>query len=81
MYERNGQTFQSYGAYLRDKGLLIDTGRDGRSAWDAEITAFKDARRQGIMPAGTRMPQIRQAVELSDKAGKAYDAATGTFKE
>lgn len=69
----------TFGACMRDKNLKVDTGLDGRKAWDAEIQAYKDAHRQGIRPAGTRMPQIRQAVELSEKAGKAYDAGTGTF--
>lgn len=64
---------------MRNKSLNIDTGLDGRKAWDAEIDAFKDARRQGIMPAGTRMHQIKAAVEASNAAGKAYDASTGGF--
>ena len=79
MYQRNGVEYESYGAYLRSKNLNVDTGLDGRKAWDAEIVAYKDAHRQGIRPAGTRMHQIKQAVELSDKAGKPYDAATGGF--
>lgn len=48
--------------------------------WDAELNAYSNARRQGIQPEGTSMAKIRDAVEKSDKAGKAYDANTGGFK-
>ena len=48
--------------------------------WDAELKAYKDARRQGIQPAGTSMKKIQDAVDKSNKAGKAYDANTGGFK-
>lgn len=47
--------------------------------WQKELNAYKDARAQGIQPAGTTMPKIRAAVEASDRAGKAYDAGTNTF--
>ena len=42
--------------------------------WDAELKAYKDARAQGIQPAGTSMKQIQKAVEISNKTGKAYGA-------
>ena len=48
--------------------------------WDKELNAYADARRQGIQPAGTTMAKIRDAVEKSNKAGKAFDANTGGFK-
>jgi hypothetical protein len=38
--------------------------------WDKELQAYRDARAQGIEPAGTRLAQTRAAVEASDKAGK-----------
>lgn len=79
-FERGGVTYPTYGAYLRAKNLKIDTGLDGRKAWDAEIDAFKEARRQGVMPAGTKMHQIRSAMEVSEKVGKAFDATDGSFK-
>lgn len=47
--------------------------------WDAELKAYKDARAQGIQPAGTSMSKVREAVDKSDKAGKAFDANTGGF--
>ena len=45
-----------------------------KTKWDAELKAYKDARAQGIQPAGTSMKQIQKAVEISDKTGKAYGA-------
>lgn len=43
-------------------------------AWDAEIGAYKDARRQGVQPSGTTMRQITEAMEISQRTGKAFNA-------
>jgi hypothetical protein len=48
--------------------------------WDAELNAYSSARAQGIQPDGTSMAKIKDAIDKSDKAGKAYDANTGGFK-
>lgn len=40
-----------------------------RKAWDTELAAYADARRQGIQPKGTQMHQVRQAVEFADQTG------------
>jgi len=48
--------------------------------WNAELSAYKKAREQGIQPAGTSMKKIQEAIDKSDKAGKAFDANTGGFK-
>jgi hypothetical protein len=42
--------------------------------WDGELQAYRDARAQGIQPAGTSMAKVRQAIEISDKTGVAYQA-------
>jgi len=42
--------------------------------WDAELNAYADARKQGIQPAGTKMGQIKAAVEASETIGRAYNA-------
>ena len=42
--------------------------------WDKELQAYRDARAQGIQPAGTSMKKVREAVEISNKTGKAYQA-------
>lgn len=74
-----GAGHETFGACMRAKNLSIDMGVDGRRAWDGEIEAYKNAHRQGIRPAGTKLHQIRQAEELSQKAGKPFDAGTGGF--
>lgn len=48
--------------------------------WDAELNAYSAARKQGIQPAGTSMRAVQDAIDKSDKAGKAFDANTGGFK-
>jgi hypothetical protein len=39
-----------------------------------ELDAYKEARAQGIQPAGTTMDKIQQAVQASETLGRAYDA-------
>jgi hypothetical protein len=50
----------------------IDATREKK--WDAELQSYRDARAQGIQPAGTTTAKIRQAVDISDKTGRAFDA-------
>jgi hypothetical protein len=52
-----------------------------QKSWDAELNAYKSAIDQGIEPATTNMKDIRGAVELSNMAGKAFDANTNSFKD
>ncbi len=42
--------------------------------WDKELKAYKDARAQGIQPAGTTMKKVQEAVRISNETGKAYGA-------
>lgn len=42
--------------------------------WDGELQSYRDARAQGIQPAGTTTSKIRESVELSNATGRAYDA-------
>jgi hypothetical protein len=39
-----------------------------------ELDAYKEARAQGIQPAGTTMDKIQQAVQASETMGRAYNA-------
>lgn len=39
-----------------------------------ELDAYKEARAQGIQPAGTTMDKIQQAVQASETLGRAYNA-------
>lgn len=60
--------------------LELSTGDAGRvdsmsdKKWNAELSAYRDARAQGIQPAGTTMKHIAEAKEASDKLGAAYNA-------
>ena len=71
------------------KGLQLATGDASsrviaagttQKKWDKELDLYKQARNQGIQPAGTSTKAIQDALDKSDKAGKAYDANTGGFK-
>lgn len=42
--------------------------------WTSELNAYRDARAQGIQPAGTTMQHIEAAHKASETLGKAYDA-------
>ena len=44
--------------------------------WTSELNAYKDARAQGIQPAGTTMRHVQEAHRASEVLGKAYDADT-----
>jgi hypothetical protein len=60
--------------------LELNTGDAGRAdsmpqkKWDSELSAYRDARSQGIQPAGTSMKKINEAKEASQKLGVAYNA-------
>lgn len=42
--------------------------------WDKELNAYKEARAQGIQPAGTSMKAIQDSIQASETLGKPYDA-------
>jgi len=42
--------------------------------WDKELQSYRDARAQGIQPAGTSMKKIQEAVRISNETGNAYGA-------
>ena len=60
--------------------LEMNSGDAGRAEsmpqkkWDKELDAYKAARKQGVQPAGTSMAKIQEALDKSDKTGKAYNA-------
>jgi hypothetical protein len=43
--------------------------------FNKELDAYKEARAQGIQPAGTSMRKIQEAVKASDILGKPYDSS------
>jgi hypothetical protein len=61
-------------------GLQMNAGDAKRDIpdkkWNAELSAYREARRQGIQPAGTTMQHIVAAHKASEVLGKAYNADT-----
>jgi hypothetical protein len=51
-------------------------GKDAtaQKRWDRELAAYADAKRQGIQPDSTSLGAVRDAVDLSNEGGVAYDA-------
>ncbi|QIA28796.1 hypothetical protein [Streptomyces phage JXY1] len=69
---------RTFGECMRSKGLQLNpnlSNTGATKAWDAELQAYRDARRQGVQPSGTTMDKINQAMEISDKTGVAYKGA------
>jgi hypothetical protein len=69
---------RTFGECMRSKGLQLNpnlSNTGATKAWDAELQAYRDARRQGVQPSGTTMDKINQAMEISDKTGIAYKGA------
>lgn len=69
---------RTFGECMRSKNLqlnpnLSDTGAS--KAWDRELEAYRKARKQGIQPSGTTMEKVRQAEEISQRTGQAYQGA------
>jgi hypothetical protein len=60
--------------------LELSTGdANGRAAmplrkWEGELEAYRNARKQGIQPAGTTMAKIVAAEKASENLGRAYNA-------
>jgi len=44
--------------------------------WTSELQAYRDARDQGIQPAGTTRAHVEAAYEASATLGKAYNSET-----
>jgi hypothetical protein len=42
--------------------------------WDNELALYRQARSQGIQPDTTKTKDIRKAIDISNKTGRAYGA-------
>lgn len=40
--------------------------------WDKELALYRSARAQGIQPSTTKTKDIRNAIDMSNKTGRAY---------
>lgn len=75
------QDCESYGACLRNKGARV-AYCNSAGGWDytaqkkhdADLSAYKDARAQGIQPETTQRRDVVAAISQSDKSGTAYQA-------
>jgi hypothetical protein len=60
------------------KTLQLNSGDASRDVpdkkWNSELQAYRDARAEGIQPAGTTMQHIEEAHKASEHLGRAYDA-------
>jgi hypothetical protein len=72
-----------FGCKAQTLQLATGDATGGRSMtqkkWDQELNAYSTARKQGIQPAGTSLKKVQEAVDASNKAGKAFNANTGGF--
>ena len=75
------QDHVSYAECLKAANLRIGycrshIGQDSTTEkkWDKELSAYRDARKQGIQPETTKLKDIRAAVDHSNKTGVAYNA-------
>ena len=67
---------ESYGACMRAKGIQIGDLMNTRiqKAGDKNLDTYANARKYGIQPKSTRPADVRAAVEVSEKTGKAFQA-------
>lgn len=56
--------------YLASPSRGLDGTRQKK--WDAELDRYRQARKQGIKPDGTKMAKVIEAERLSDQRGAAY---------
>lgn len=64
----------SYAECLRAANPVVNLKATPHNAWDRELETYRDARSQGIQPASTKMAAVRQALDISDRTGVAFDA-------
>jgi hypothetical protein len=67
----------TFGECLKDKGIRaigyqVSRGRDDLNRTDRELSAFRDAVNQGVMPDGTTKQKVEDAMILSNEVGAAY---------
>lgn len=80
-----GQGHETFGACIRAKNLRVgycqsSRGLDATSerSKDRELADYAAARRQGVQPKSTFTRDIRDAMDVSERTGTAFDAAKGT---
>lgn len=74
MSESWRDAYATYGEYLRSKNIRVSGDVTPSKKLEKELDLYATARRQGVQPAGTRTAQSREALDISDQIGRAYDA-------
>ena len=71
----------TFGECLRSQKQMIGYANSAngmdltqQKRWDKDLDFYKNARAQGVQPAGTKRVQVERALEISNATGKAYDA-------
>lgn len=64
----------TYGQWLRSKNIRTDLHRDRNRDHERELDLYRETRRQGVQPASTKTDEIREALDVSDRLGRAFDA-------
>lgn len=54
-------------------GNIVNSGTTQKK-WDKELAFYKDARAQGVQPAGTSREAVQKALEASEVINKPYNA-------
>lgn len=82
-----GGGHETFGACLRAKNIAVGYCRShvaknpaqhdktANKRHERELSAYYEARMQGIQPGGTSMPAVRHALDRSDSLGRAFNAA------
>lgn len=70
------QDHRTWGECARASNIRVgQVDATAERKWDAELNAYADARRQGVQPMGTKMHQVRAAMDTSERIGKAFQPA------
>ena len=75
------QDHANWGDCMKSKGLRIGYANSAggsdlttQKKWDKDLDFYKNARAQGVQPAGTKRHQVERAMDISSLTGKAYQA-------
>lgn len=76
-----GEDHPTFGACLRAKRIRVAycqsaSGKDysAQKKWDRDLAEYASVRRQGVQPDSTKAPDVRRAMEASQRSGEAYGA-------
>jgi hypothetical protein len=67
-------TYSTYGEYLRSKNIRISGDVTASRNSEKELNLYASARGQGVQPEATKTSKIREALDISDRIGRAYNA-------